>query len=45
MATEMREMKQALNQQTLALDTLATELRKAHSLPPSEPLSVRLRQD
>ena len=46
LAGEMRELRQAVNQQTIALDSLAMEIRKTlPATPPREPLTSRLSQD
>ena len=46
LASEMRELRQAVNQQTIAMDSLATEIRKTlPATPPREPLTSRLSQD
>ena len=44
-ASEIRDLKQAVNQQTIALDSLATEIRRTLPSAQSEPLTTRLRQE
>ena len=46
LANELRELRQAVHQQTIAMDSLSTEIRKTLPGPPArEQLAARLTQD
>lgn len=45
LASELRELRQAVHQQTIAMDSLSSDIRNTLQAPPREPLAARLTQD